>query len=124
MQGLGGLERGWFMRRWRRRSCKGKQGRGSGAGGCGDYCDAEGEAFVGVGVGLGEGVGGGEVGGGLDTGVVVLRYFDGLVVDVPVAGRCSCRRGGQRERMKRVLGLPSRCFSCISTTHSFQAVSW
>jgi hypothetical protein len=26
------------------------------------------------------------VGGGLDAGVVVLRYFDGLVVDVPVAG--------------------------------------
>lgn len=76
------------MRRWRRRSCKRRQGEGSGAGGCGgDYYDAEGEAFVGVGVGLGEGVGGGggEVGGGLDAGVVVLRYFDGLVIDVPVA---------------------------------------
>jgi hypothetical protein len=72
------------MRRWRRRSCKRKQGRSSGAGGCGDYCDAEGEAFVGV--GEGEGVGGGEVGGGLDTSVIVSHYFNGLVVDVPVAG--------------------------------------
>jgi len=37
-------------------------------------------------LGLGEGVGAGEVGGGLDAGVVVSHYFDGLVVDVPVAG--------------------------------------
>jgi hypothetical protein len=48
--------------------------------------DTEGEAFVGVGVGLGERIGGGEYGGGLDAGVVVLGYFYGLVVDVCVAG--------------------------------------
>jgi hypothetical protein len=48
--------------------------------------DAEGEAFVGVGVGLGEGVGSYVERGGLDASVVIDGYFDGLVVDVCVAG--------------------------------------